>query len=68
VPLPDIAVEGGLRIDLVLMHVDLFLEDLHDRLDQARMRAPVQEEQDRQQETCEPRNALRQLHRGVRVG
>ena len=37
VPLPDVAVEGGLAVDLELVHVDVFAEELHDRLDHARM-------------------------------
>ncbi len=39
VPLPDVAGEGGFGVDLELMHVDLFAEELLDRLDHARMRA-----------------------------
>ncbi len=38
-PLPDIAVERGLRIHLVLMHVDRPVEHLHHRVDQARVTA-----------------------------
>ena len=37
VPLPDIALEGGLGVDLVLVHVELFAEHLLDRTDQAGM-------------------------------
>ena len=43
VPLPDIAVEGRLGVDLVLVHVELFAEQLLDRLDQPRMRRPAAE-------------------------
>ncbi len=39
VPLPDVAVERGLGVDLVLVHVDRPAEDLHHRLDQPRMAA-----------------------------
>jgi hypothetical protein len=39
VPLPNGAVEGRLGVHLELMHVDFFAEDLHHRLDQARMGA-----------------------------
>src|SRR5579875_1420024 len=39
VPLPDIALERRLRVDLELMHVELFAEHLFHRADQARMRA-----------------------------
>ncbi len=39
VPLPDRAFEGGLRVHLELVHVDVFAEELADRLDQARMGA-----------------------------
>ena len=39
VPLPHFAVERGLRVDLELMHVELFAEHLLDRPDQPRMRA-----------------------------
>src|SRR3546814_19175345 len=38
-PLPDVAVEGRLGVDLVLMHVDGAVEYLHDGVDQARMPA-----------------------------
>ena len=37
VPLPDIALERRLGVDLVLVHVELFAEHLLDRTDQARM-------------------------------
>jgi hypothetical protein len=37
VPLPDVAVEGGLSVDLVLVDVNGPVEELHDRLNQARM-------------------------------
>ena len=37
VPLPDVAVELGLRVDLVLVHVELLTEHLFDRRDHARM-------------------------------
>ena len=36
-PLPDIPVEGGFAVDLVLMHVDRAVEQLHHRADQTRM-------------------------------
>ena len=39
VPLPDIAGEGRLRVDLVLVHVQLLAEQLLDRLDHARVAA-----------------------------
>ena len=39
VPLPNLAVEGGFRVDLVLMHVELLAEQLFDRADQPRMGA-----------------------------
>src|SRR5262249_7667578 len=39
VPLPDVAGEGRLGVDLELMHVDLLAEDLFDRLDHAWMGA-----------------------------
>ena len=39
VPLPDVAGEGGFGVDLELVHVEFFAEDLLDRLDHARMRA-----------------------------
>ncbi|WP_430641250.1 phytanoyl-CoA dioxygenase family protein, partial [Bradyrhizobium brasilense] len=39
VPLPDVAGEGRLRVDLELMHVDLLAEQLLDGIDHARMRA-----------------------------
>src|SRR6059058_6594944 len=39
VPLPHVAVERRLGVDLELMHVELLAEQLLDRLDQARMRA-----------------------------
>src|SRR5262249_10762000 len=35
VPLPQLAVEGGLRVDLELVHVDVLAEELLQRLDQA---------------------------------
>ncbi len=38
-PLPDITVKGGFGVDLVLMHIDLFFQDLHNRSQQARMGA-----------------------------
>src|SRR3546814_16937016 len=38
-PLPDVAGEGRLGVDLVLMHVDGAVEYLHDGVDQARMPA-----------------------------
>src|SRR3954452_16960450 len=38
-PLPDIAVERRLGVDLELMHVELLAEQLLDRLDQTRMGA-----------------------------
>ena len=37
VPLPDLAVEGRLRVDLVLVHVHRAVDELHHRLDEARM-------------------------------
>jgi hypothetical protein len=37
VPLPDVAVEGGLAVDLELVHVQLLAEELHHRLDHARV-------------------------------
>src|SRR5260221_2047474 len=37
VPLPDVAVERLLAVDLELVHVDVFAVDLPDRLDHARM-------------------------------
>src|SRR5665213_248406 len=39
VPLPDVAGEGGFCVDLVLVHVDLFAEDLLHRIDHARVGA-----------------------------
>jgi hypothetical protein len=39
VPLPDIALEGCLGVDLVLMHVELLAKHLLDRADQPRMGA-----------------------------
>src|SRR3546814_17694217 len=38
-PLPDVAVEGRLRVDLVLVHVNGTVEYLHHRIDQARVTA-----------------------------
>ena len=38
-PLPDSAIKGGLGVDLVLMHVDLFFKILNNRFDQAGMGA-----------------------------
>ena len=35
--MPDVAVERHLAVDLELVHVDVFAEELHDRLDHARM-------------------------------
>ena len=37
VPLPDVAVERRLAVDLELVHVDVLAEELLDRLDHARM-------------------------------
>jgi hypothetical protein len=37
VPLPDIALERGLGVNLVLVHVKLFAEHLLDRSDQPRV-------------------------------
>src|SRR2546422_346983 len=37
VPLPHVAVEGHLAVDLELVHVDRLAEDLDDRLDHPRM-------------------------------
>jgi hypothetical protein len=37
VPLPDVAVEGHLSVDLELVHVHVFPEDLHDGIDHAGM-------------------------------
>ena len=37
VPLPDVALEGGLGVELELVDVDLLAEQLPQRLDQARM-------------------------------
>src|SRR4029077_20361227 len=39
-PLPDIALECGLGVELELMHVDVLAEQLAQRLDQPRMRGP----------------------------
>jgi hypothetical protein len=43
VPLPDLAVEGGLGVDLVLMHVEAAAQQLLDRRDQARIGAQAAE-------------------------
>ena len=37
VPLPEVAIESHLAVDLKLVHVDGFAKDLHDRLDHAWM-------------------------------
>ena len=42
-PLPDVAVEGHLAVDLELMHVHGFTEKLPDRLDHARMAGEFRE-------------------------
>src|ERR1700683_4897352 len=36
-PLPDIALERGFGVELELMHVDFFAEELAERLNEARM-------------------------------
>ena len=36
-PLPDVAFEGGLGVELELVNVDAFAEQLHQRFDQARV-------------------------------
>src|SRR5437016_12164328 len=43
VPLPDVAVESHFAVDLELVHVQLFAEKLHDRLDHARMARELRE-------------------------
>ncbi len=42
-PLPDVAVESHLAVDLELVHVQLFAEELHDGLDHARMARELRE-------------------------
>ena len=39
VPLPDLAIEGGLRVDFELMHIHWLAEELLERLDEARVAA-----------------------------
>src|SRR6266480_1671083 len=45
VPLPDVAVESHLAVNLELVHIQLFAEQLHDRLDHARMARELRERQ-----------------------
>ena len=42
-PLPDVALEGQLAVDLELVHVELFAEQVLHRLDHARMARELRE-------------------------
>jgi hypothetical protein len=43
VPLPHVALEGHLAVDLVLVHVDVFAEEIHHRPDHARVARQARE-------------------------
>ena len=49
-PLPDVAFEGGLGVEFELMDVDVFAEQLPQRLDQARM--PREKAEDLAESMC----------------